>query len=48
MEEKIKMKFSNYYHELIISEIADIYNVNQAEIFLGSRKKNIIFAKYLY
>lgn len=48
MEEKIKMKFSNYYHELIIVEIAELYNVEQSEIFLGSRKKNIIFAKRMY
>ena len=42
------MKFSNYYHELIIVEIAELYNVEQSEIFLGSRKKNIIFAKRMY
>ena len=43
-----RLKFSDYYHEIIINEIADIYNVEKERIFLGSRKRNIIFAKRLY
>ena len=43
-----RLKFSDYYHEIIINEIADIYNVEKDRIFLGSRKRNIIFAKRLY
>jgi hypothetical protein len=43
-----RLKFSDYYHEIIVSEIADIYNVDKDRIFLGSRKRNIIFAKRLY
>tara|TARA_R110000824_G_scaffold355392_1_gene542566 strand:+ start:107 stop:556 length:450 start_codon:yes stop_codon:yes gene_type:complete len=43
-----RLKFSDYYHEIIITEIADIYNVEKERIFLGSRKRNIIFAKRLY
>ena len=40
-----RLKFSDYYHEIIVEEIADIYNVDKERIFLGSRKRNIIFAK---
>jgi len=43
-----RIKFSDYYHEIIVSEIAEIYNVDKDRIFLGSRKRNIIFAKRLY
>ncbi len=43
-----RLKFSDYYNEIIINEIADIYNVEKDRIFLGSRKRNIIFAKRLY
>ena len=43
-----RLRFSDYYHEIIINEIADIYNVDKDRIFLGSRKRNIIFAKRLY
>jgi hypothetical protein len=43
-----RLKFSDYYHEIIVEEIADIYNVDKERIFLGSRKRNIIFAKRLY
>lgn len=43
-----RLKFSDYYHDIIIKEIAVIYNVDKDRIFLGSRKKNIIFAKRLY
>ena len=31
-----------------MNEVADIYNVERDRIFLGSREKNIIFAKRLY
>jgi predicted DNA-binding protein YlxM (UPF0122 family) len=43
-----RLKFSDYYHDIIIEEIADIYNVDKDRIFLGSRQKNIIFAKRMY
>ena len=46
--EKEKLQFSDYYNSIIISELADIYNVDKEKIFLGSREKNIIFAKRLY
>ena len=43
-----RLKFSDYYHNVITEELADIYNIKQEEMFLGSRKKNIIFAKRMY
>jgi len=43
-----RLKFSDYYHNIITEELADIYNIKQEEMFLGSRKKNIIFAKRMY
>ena len=43
-----RLKFSDYYHNVITKELADIYNIKQKEMFLGSRKKNIIFAKRMY
>ena len=43
-----RLKFSDYYHNIITSELADIYNVDKERMFLGSRKKNIIFAKRMY
>jgi len=43
-----KLKFSEYYHQIIVKELVKIYDVNEDELFLGSRKKNIIFAKRLY
>ena len=43
-----RLKFSDYYNNIIISELADIYEVDKDRIFLGSRKKNIIFAKRMY
>ncbi len=43
-----RLKFSDYYHNVITKELADIYNIKQNEMFLGSRKKNIIFAKRMY
>lgn len=43
-----RLKFSDYYHNVITKELADIYSIKQEEMFLGSRKKNIIFAKRMY
>jgi len=43
-----KLKFSEYYHQIIVKQLVKMYDVNEDEIFLGSRKKNIIFAKRLY
>ena len=43
-----RLKFSDYYHNVITKELADIYKIKQEEMFLGSRKKNIIFAKRMY
>jgi hypothetical protein len=45
---KEKLKFSEYYHQIIIKQLSKMYDVKENEIFLGSRKKNIIFAKRLY
>ena len=42
---KKKLKFSEYYHQIIIKQLSKMYDVKEDEIFLGSRKKNIIFAK---
>ena len=36
-----RIKFSEYYHNIIIEQLAEIYNVDKDGIFLGSRKKNI-------
>jgi|TARA_R110002020_G_scaffold149428_3_gene325697 transcription initiation factor TFIIIB Brf1 subunit/transcription initiation factor TFIIB len=43
-----RVRFSDYYDNIIKEEIAKIYNVDKDKIFLGSRKKNIIFAKRMY
>ena len=43
-----KLKFSEYYHQIIIKQLVKMYDIKEDEIFLGSRKKNIIFAKRLY
>ena len=43
-----RLKFSDYYNNIIVTELSDIYNVDKERIFLGSRKKNIIFAKRMY
>ena len=43
-----RVKFSNYYHQIIIEELAELYDVKKESIFLGSRKKNIVFAKRMY
>ena len=43
-----RIKFSDYYHNIIIEQLAKMYNVDKDKIFLGSRKKNIIFAKRMY
>jgi hypothetical protein len=43
-----RLKFSDYYHNIITEELAKIYSIKKEEMFLGSRKKNIIFAKRMY
>ena len=43
-----RVRFSDYYHNIIIEQLSKIYNVDKDAIFLGSRKKNIIFAKRMY
>jgi len=43
-----RLKFSDYYHNIITEELADIYDIDKDRMFLGSRKKNIIFAKRMY
>ena len=43
-----RLKFSDYYHNIITDELADIYGIDKDRMFLGSRKKNIIFAKRMY
>lgn len=43
-----RVRFSDYYNNIILEEIAEIYDVEKDTIFLGSRKKNIIFAKRMY
>lgn len=47
-ENKKKLKFSNYFHEVIIEELEKKFNVRGDEMFLGSRKKNFIQAKRMY
>jgi len=48
MNDKRKLKFSNYFHEVIVKELETKFNVKENEIFLGSRKKNLIQAKRMY
>ena len=48
MNNKRKLKFSNYFHEVIVKELETKFNVKENEIFLGSRKKNLIQAKRMY
>ena len=43
-----RLKFSDYYNELIVDEICQIYDVEKERIFLRNRKRNIIHAKRLY
>jgi|TARA_R110002012_G_scaffold294996_2_gene491368 hypothetical protein len=43
-----RLKFSDYYNEIIMNELSQIYNVEKERIFLGSRQRNIIQAKRLY
>tara|TARA_B110000444_G_C18824926_1_gene589794 strand:- start:492 stop:932 length:441 start_codon:yes stop_codon:yes gene_type:complete len=43
-----RLKFSDYYHNIIVTELSEIYNIERDRMFLGSRKKNIIFAKRMY
>ena len=45
---KRKLTFSNYYNEVILDEIAVVYNVDRNSMFAGSRKKNIILAKRMF
>tara|TARA_R100001443_G_scaffold65363_1_gene74683 strand:+ start:888 stop:1325 length:438 start_codon:yes stop_codon:yes gene_type:complete len=43
-----RVKFSDYYNDLIVNEICEIYDVDKERMFLGNRKRNIIQAKRLY
>ena len=43
-----ELKFSEYYNDIIHEEIEKMYDVSRDKIFLGSRKKNIIYAKRMY
>mgnify|MGYP003624592485 CR=1 FL=1 len=43
-----RLKFSDYYHNILVDELSDIYEIDKDRMFLGSRKKNIIFAKRMY
>tara|TARA_R100001086_G_scaffold74536_1_gene35937 strand:+ start:4524 stop:4964 length:441 start_codon:yes stop_codon:yes gene_type:complete len=43
-----ELKFSEYYNDIILEEIEKMYEVSRDKIFLGSRKKNIIYAKRMY
>ena len=43
-----RLEFSDYYDELIVNEICEIYDVEKERMFLGSRQRNIIQAKRLY
>jgi len=43
-----RIKFSDYYQEIITKEIEDIYSVDRDRIFLGSRQRDIILAKRLF
>ncbi len=47
-ENKTKLKFSHYFHEIIIKELVKKFNVEEDQIFLGSRRKNFIQAKRMY
>jgi|TARA_B100000073_G_scaffold265160_1_gene224788 hypothetical protein len=43
-----RVRFSQYYDNIILEEISKIYDVERERIFLGSRTKNIIYAKRMY
>lgn len=43
-----RLKFSDYYHNILVDELSEIYEIDKDRMFLGSRKKNIIFAKRMY
>ena len=43
-----RLEFSDYYDELIVNEICEIYDVEKERMFLGNRQRNIIQAKRLY
>tara|TARA_R110000803_G_scaffold183319_1_gene245670 strand:+ start:316 stop:762 length:447 start_codon:yes stop_codon:yes gene_type:complete len=47
-QNKKRLKFSNYFHEVIIEELEKKFNVKESDMFLGSRKKNFIQAKRMY
>jgi chromosomal replication initiation ATPase DnaA len=47
-QNKKRLKFSNYFHEVIIKELEKKFNVKENDMFLGSRKKNFIQAKRMY
>ncbi len=43
-----QLTFSNYYYDIILNEISEMYDVDKESIFNGSRKKNIICAKRMF
>tara|TARA_R110000824_G_scaffold1834_7_gene9115 strand:+ start:321 stop:761 length:441 start_codon:yes stop_codon:yes gene_type:complete len=43
-----RLKFSDYYYDIITKELAAIYKIDRDKMFLGSRKKNVIFAKRMF
>ena len=45
---RTRLKFSDYYYDIITKELGEIYNIDKERMFLGSRKKNVIFAKRLF
>ena len=45
---RTRIKFSDYYYDVITKELGDIYNIDRDRMFLGSRKKNVIFAKRMF
>ena len=47
-QNKKRLKFSNYFNEVIIEELEKKFNVKESDMFLGSRKKNFIQAKRMY
>jgi len=45
---RMRLKFSDYYNNIILKELAEIYQIDKDRMFLGSRKKDVIFAKRMY
>ena len=43
-----RLKYSEYYHNIILNELSEIFNIDKDRIFLGSRQKTIILAKRLF